>query len=402
MTPEAGPAAGHPNPNAAPTTPPGTQPAADHSNRSSTPATQPTADQPAPNPAPATQPTVRQPTPATQPTVRQPTPATQPTVGRVVCLGVHILDVLGRPVTHIPPGQGRLLLDEIRVTAAGTAAGTSVDLAKLGAQVATLGAVGDDVMGDLVVALLTRYGVDASRVARKTGQRTSSTILPIRPNGERPALHMPGATSLLELEDIDFDVIAAADVLHVGGPDVIGPFGGEPLRSVLEFARSRDVVVTMDLLSTADVVAWERLALLLPYVNYFMPNEDQLANMTGTTDYVEGSRMARARGADVVLVSRAAQGATLVTADRAVDVPAFPVELVDTTGCGDAVCAGFITGLLHGWPIEDASWLAMAAASLVASGLGSDAGIVDLAGTFEVLRHGAPESVLGRIPAARG
>ena len=60
-------------------------------------------------------------------------------------------------------------------------------------------------MGDLVISLLTRYGVDASRVARKQGQRTSSTILPIRPNGERPALHMPGATSLLELADVDFE-----------------------------------------------------------------------------------------------------------------------------------------------------------------------------------------------------
>jgi sugar/nucleoside kinase (ribokinase family) len=329
-------------------------------------------------------------------------PAARPTVGRVVCLGVHILDVLGRPVTHIPPGQGRLLLDEIRVTAAGTAAGTSVDLAKLGAQVSTLGAIGDDVMGDLVLSLLTRYGVDASRVVRKPGQRTSSTILPIRPNGERPALHMPGATSLLELADIDFDVIAQADVMHVGGPDVLGPFGGEPLRRVMEFAREHDVVVTMDLLSTADEVAWERLGKLLPYVNYFMPNNDQLANMTGLTDHVEGSRMALARGADVVFVSRAAEGATLVTADRQVDVPAFQVDLVDTTGCGDAVCAGFITGLLHGWPTEDASWLAMAAASLVASGLGSDAGIVDLAGTLEVLRRGAPDSVLGRIPATSG
>ena len=277
-----------------------------------------------------------------------------------------------------------------------------MDLAKLGAQVSTLGAIGDDVMGDLVISLLTRYGVDASRVVRKPGQRTSSTILPIRPNGERPALHMPGATSLLELADIDFDVIAQADVMHVGGPDVLGPFGGEPLRQVMEFARSRDVVVTMDLLSTADDVAWERLGKLLPYVNYFMPNEDQLANMTGITDHVEGSRMALERGAEVVFVSRAAEGATLVTADRQTDVPAFEVDLVDTTGCGDAVCAGFITGLLHGWPIEDASWLAMAAASLVASGLGSDAGIVDLASTFEVLRQGAPESVLGRIPATSG
>jgi sugar/nucleoside kinase (ribokinase family) len=319
--------------------------------------------------------------------------------GRVVCLGVHIVDVLGRPVTHIPPGQGRLLLDEIRVTAAGTAAGTSVDLVKLGARVTNLGAVGDDLLADLLISILSRYGVDTSRLVRKPGQRTSATILPIRPNGERPALHMPGATSLLEFADIDLDVIAAADVLHVGGPDVLGRFGGQPLRQVLEFAREHDVTVTMDLLAPGDEVTWERLGLLLPYVHYFMPNEDQLANLTGTADHTEGSRLVLARGAEAVLVSRAADGAALVTAGRRVDVPAFPVDLVDTTGCGDAVCAGFITGLLHGWPIEDASWLAMAAASLVASGLGSDAGIVDLPGTLEVLRQGAPESVLARIPA---
>ncbi len=52
---------------------------------------------------------------------------------KVVCLGAHILDVLGRPVPDIPPGQGRRVLDEIRITAAGTAGGTAVDLAKLGA-----------------------------------------------------------------------------------------------------------------------------------------------------------------------------------------------------------------------------------------------------------------------------
>jgi sugar/nucleoside kinase (ribokinase family) len=327
--------------------------------------------------------------------------ADQACCGRVVTLGVHIVDVLGRPVTHIPPGQGRLLLDEIRVTAAGTAAGTSVDLVKLGARVTNLGAVGDDLLADLLISLLSRYGVDTSRLVRKPGQRTSATILPIRPNGERPALHMPGATSLLEFADIDLDVIAAADVLHVGGPDVLGRFGGQPLRQVLEFAREHDVTVTMDLLAPGDEATWERLGLLLPYVHYFMPNEDQLANLTGTTDHAEGSRRVLARGAEAVLVSRAADGASLVTADRRVDVPAFPVDLVDTTGCGDAVCAGFIIGLLHGWPIEDASWLAMAAASLVASGLGSDAGIVDLPGTLEVLRQGAPEPVLARIPARR-
>jgi sugar/nucleoside kinase (ribokinase family) len=73
------------------------------------------------------------------------------------------------------------------------------------------------------------------------------------------------------------------------------------------------------------------------------------------------------------------------------------VSVVDTTGCGDAVTAGFITGLLRGWPMEEASWLGMAAASLVAGGLGSDAGIVDFAGTVDVLRSRAPRQVLDRI-----
>jgi sugar/nucleoside kinase (ribokinase family) len=326
--------------------------------------------------------------------------------GRVVTLGVHIVDILGRPVTHIPPGQGRLLLDEIRVTAAGTAAGTSVDLAKLGAQAIGMGAIGDDVLADLLVTLLDGYGVDTRRLARKAGLRTSATILPIRPNGERPALHMPGATSALELSDIDLPTIAAADVLHVGGPDVLGRFGGEPLREVLEFARGRGVITTMDLLAPGDAATWDRLAPALPYVQYFLPNEDQLANLTGTSltgtgDHTRAARMVVALGTEAVLVSRGADGAALITADERVDVPALPVEVVDTTGCGDGCSAGFIIGLLRGWPIAEAAWLAMAAASLVAGGLGSDAGITDYAGTIDYLDRHAPDAVRQRIEAER-
>ena len=121
--------------------------------------------------------------------------------GEVVVLGAHILDVLGRPVEAIPPGHGSARLQEIRATAAGT----GVDLAKLGSQVLAIGALGDDLLGDLLVAAMAGHGVDTAGLVRKSGVQTSATILPIRPNGERPALHVPGATSRLELEDIDLD-----------------------------------------------------------------------------------------------------------------------------------------------------------------------------------------------------
>jgi sugar/nucleoside kinase (ribokinase family) len=317
--------------------------------------------------------------------------------GRVVSLGVHIVDILGRPVTHIPPGQGRQLLDEIRITAAGTAAGTGVDLAKLGAEVIAMGAVGDDRLADFLTSVLSGYGVDTRLLARKPGVQTSATMLPIRPNGERPALHMPGATSSLARDDIDLDVIATADVLHVGGPDVLGRFAGEPLRGVLEAARSSGVTTTMDVLSPGDSVAWSRLQPLLAFTDYFLPNDEQLGRLTGRADLTDAARAVLALGPRAVLVSRGAEGCALITADRRLDYPALPAQVVDTTGCGDACSAGFIIGLLRGWAVEDAAWLAMAAASLVVTGLGSDAGIVDLEGTLEVLRRHAPPDAAARI-----
>jgi sugar/nucleoside kinase (ribokinase family) len=320
-----------------------------------------------------------------------------PRHGRAVSLGVHIVDVLGRPVSHIPPGQGRQLLDEIRITAAGTAAGTSVDLAKLGVDVIAMGAVGDDLLADFLTSVLDRHGIDTHLLARKQGVQTSATILPIRANGERPALHTPGATSSLTEGDIDLAAIETADVLHVGGPDVLGRFSGEPLLRVLEFARSKGVTTTMDVLSSRDASAWDRLRPLLRYVQYFMPNDEQLAALTGIADLTGAARAVLSLGTEAVLVSTGAQGCSLVTADKRVDLPAFPAPVVDTTGCGDACSAGFITGLLRGWPAEDAAWLAMAAASLVVTGLGSDAGIVDFDGTLDVLRKHAPAEVQRRV-----
>jgi sugar/nucleoside kinase (ribokinase family) len=143
---------------------------------------------------------------------------------RVVCVGPHIVDVLVRPVTTIPPGQGGARVEQLRITAAGTAAGTAVDLAKLGARVTSIGAIGDDTNGQLLRMLLEKHGVDASRLAVRPGLATSATVLPIRPNGERPALHLPGATATLTAADVDLDLVAAADAVHLGAPEALGPF----------------------------------------------------------------------------------------------------------------------------------------------------------------------------------
>lgn len=298
-------------------------------------------------------------------------------VGRVVVIGAHILDVLGRPVESIPPGQGSARLSEIKATAAGTAAGTAVDLAKLGADVLSVGAIGDDLLGDMLIAAMRGHGVDTSGLVRKPDAQTSATILPIRPNGERPALHVPGATSLLGRCDIDLTRLAGARALMIGAPDRLGRFVQDGLPEVI--AAADGALVAVDVLGPGSPSALDRIRPLLASTDWFMPNGDQLLGLTGQPDHFSAIKEVLAIGAGGVAVTLGADGCLVATRDGdPVHLPALPTEVVDTTGCGDAFDAGMITGLLLGRDPVSAAMIGLACGALVATGLGSDAGITDL------------------------
>src|SRR5579863_8624021 len=315
-------------------------------------------------------------------------------LGPVTVLGAHILDVLGRPVEAIPPGQGSARLTEIRATAAGTAAGPAVDLAKLGASVRAVGAVGDDLLGDMVVAAMARHDVDTSGLSRKSGVQTSATILPIRGNGERPALHVPGATSLLELADVNLDRVRRSRALLIGGPDALGGIVGAGLAQVVAAARAGGALVAVDVLHPGRPRDLERIAGLLGAADWFLPNADQLLALTGRADLHAAIADILALGAGGVAVTCGADGCLVAWPGGGAPaaLPAIPVDVVDTTGCGDAFTAGMLAGLLAGAGCVDAAWLGIACGSLAATGLGSDAGIESLGQALDFLGRAQPEA----------
>jgi len=322
----------------------------------------------------------------------------RPDLGRVTVLGAHILDVLGRPVETIPPGQGSVRLEQIRATAAGTAAGTGVDLAKLGARVLAVGALGDDLIGDIVIAAMARHGVDTTGLVRKSDTQTSATILPIRPNGDRPAFHVPGATRLFTRADINLEPIRDSRVLLIGAPDALAGMTGEELAQVAGAARSSGALVAVDVLHPGRPEDLGRLAPLLAVTDWFVPNGDQILALTGREEPADAIKDVQALGATAVAVTCGADGCLVAgPGGRAPEaLPALPVEVVDTTGCGDGFTAGLLTGLLAGAAPLDAAWLGLACGALVATGLGSDAGIEDLGQVLSFLERTQP-AVAGRI-----
>ena len=294
---------------------------------------------------------------------------------RALCVGVHVLDVLVRPVEAIPEGQGGELVEEIRITAAGSAGGTALVLAKLGASVKSSGAIGRDAAGDMLLALLERDGVDTGLLVRRDDVQTSASVLPIRPTGERPAFHVVGANGSFGPDDVPDAELEAATHVHLGGPEFMG---GEAAAPLLARARGHGAVTSADVLAPGEgLLDW--IAPALPELDYLLPNGEQVLALTGESDLEEGCRALLERGVGCVAATCGAEGVVLVDADGAQTVPAFAVEAVDTTGCGDAFSAGFLRGLGLGQDRVAAAALGCAVAGLVAGGLGSDHGTFDLA-----------------------
>ncbi|WP_372734897.1 carbohydrate kinase family protein [Nocardioides sp.] len=294
---------------------------------------------------------------------------------KIATVGVHVLDTHVIGIESIPAGSDGQLVETIRQSAAGTAGGTAIVLSRLGAEVRSFGAVGADPIASTLLGLLEREGVDVSGVVTKADHQTSASVIPVRPNGDRPAWHCIGANGAFTLDDLDVDLLAGSTHVHLGGPEFLG---GEAAGELLAQARSMGATTSLDILAPGDpdMLAW--IGAALPHTDFLLPNDEQVLGFTGASSLIEGARALLDAGAGCVAATAGARGAVVVSATETIEVPAYAIEVVDTTGCGDGFSAGFLRGHAMGLDLRASAELGCAVAAQVAQGLGTDAGAYTL------------------------
>lgn len=301
----------------------------------------------------------------------------------IMCLGIMVADVVGRPLRALPDAGRLVLVDEMSLHTGGCAINTATALARLGVPVEVIGKVGQDPFGDFLLHELEDRGIGTRGVSRDPEVGTSATMVMVDPDGERRFVHYLGANARLTLDDVDMAMIESASILHVAGALVLPGIDGEPTADLLRRARSLGVTTFLDTVWD-DTGRWmELLGPCLPHVDYFVPSLAEAQALTGLDEPGDVARALLDRGVGTVVLKMGADGCLVVTqAGEPLHVPAYEVEAVDATGAGDAHAAGFIAGVWQGWPLEQAARLANALGALCVTGVGAAGGLRSLPETL--------------------
>lgn len=300
-------------------------------------------------------------------------------------IGFYTFDCLGRPVTEIPPGGNTYFIEELTMAVSGAAGAAAIVAAKYGLNVLAVGGIGDDLMGDWVIRRLDQFGIDTSMMQLCKDVGTSSSIVTTRPDGQRPALHMRGATGAFVISEADYDKVLDAKVIHMGGTGLMDRMDGERSFQLMKEAKRRGRITTLDVFA-ADKKDMANVAGLLPFTDYFIPSIEEAQALSGLRTKEDIGRYFNDLGVQCTVMTMGENGAYYHHVDGTrFHMPAFDIDVVCTCGCGDAFNAGFAAGLINGFNAEDATRLGQASSALNASGLGSQAGVVDLQTTLSFL-----------------
>ena len=260
---------------------------------------------------------------------------------RIAVVGSTMIDLIAYP-PRVPAAGETIQGHDFQLGFGGKGANQAVMARLLGAEVAMINALGDDVFGEMTVANFASFGIDGTHLTRVPGPSGVASIW-VEPDGTNRIICVAGANDAMIPADAARAVIELAPLALV-----IGQFEIPQAVTAAAFAAARSVgaVTVLNPAPAADMDA-----ALLSVSDWVIPNEVEFARLADASSDAtdeEIAAFARRTGTRVV-VTLGARGAALLGRDGTVHrIPAPAVEASDTTGAGDAFVGAFAYGLARG------------------------------------------------------
>jgi ribokinase len=289
----------------------------------------------------------------------------------VIGFGALNVDKLFK-VNRLAKAEEESFIESYAEACGGSAANTTVGLARLGCKVGFIGKVGCDKEGDLLLAVFCEEGVDTSGVIRAKHGKSGSVMGFVDQKGARALYIDAGVNDTMTLDEVNVEYVSQARFLHL--TSFVGEKSFQTQKKLLE-TLPNNFKVSFD---PGALYARRGLVQLEPIIKksyVLMPNAVELELLTGKTDYCKGADFLIGKGAKIVAVKLGGDGCYVTDGHERHLVKAIKVKVVDTTGAGDAFCAGFLYGLLNDKSLIECGRLGNFVASRCIMKMGARAGL---------------------------
>ncbi len=288
-------------------------------------------------------------------------------MGKVVVVGSFMTDLMSR-TPHLPKPGETVMGGPFKLGPGGKGSNQAVACSRLGGEVWFVGCLGNDYFGQIAMNNFKENGINTDFVRIVEGIHSGAALIMVSDEtGENAIVVAPGANSHLSPEDVDraLEVIKEADV-------VLTQFEipEETVNHLAEVLPERVIFLVNPApgRKISDVV--------LKRADFIIPNESELEVITGRKvetieDAENAAKVLLDRGAKNVIVTLGNKGALWVSKKNTRHFQAFKVDVVDTTGAGDAFCGAFAFALSNGENVEEAVVMANAAAAISVTRIGT-------------------------------
>ncbi len=292
-----------------------------------------------------------------------------------------VADVVVRPVDRWPELGSLQFVSGLDVHSGGCALNTGMALHALGWDVRVEGQVGNDILGDYLVRVLEEREMATSGV-RRVSAGTAGSVALVTSGGERTFLHYIGANRNDRSGLSAWQQLPRARHLHVGGAFLLPGLDGEPMAELLQTAHRMGMTTSVDTAYDFSGQWMDLVRPVLPHADYFLPSYLEAKALTGESDPEQQAHRLLEAGVKTVGIKLGEHGALIATQQAtpegagAWSVGPLKVPVVDTTGAGDAWVAGFLDGVLRGWPLPAAALWGNAQGAACVQTTGASTGVL--------------------------
>ncbi len=289
----------------------------------------------------------------------------------MVGFGALNVDKLFR-VNRIAQAEDESYIEDYKEACGGSAANTTVGLARLGCTVGFIGKVGSDREGDLLINDFKSEGVDTQGTIHAEQGKSGSVMGFVDKKGARALYIDPGVNDTIKFADVNVEYASQARFLHL--TSFVGKTSFQTQKKLLN-TLPKNVKISFDPGALYARKGLAHLESILKKTYVLMPNAVELEHLTGETDYSKGADHMVGKGAKIVAVKLGGKGCYVTDGRERHLIEAFKAKVVDTTGAGDAFCAGFLYGLINKKSLYECGALGNFVASRCVTKMGARAGL---------------------------